>query len=298
MVVRNFDKCLPFILYFSCFVNIWRLKGMMEGFLSMSEIPLFRQQIIQSFWERIQKTTTDWQPFTASLLLDAATTSLMKSGVQISVKSAFLIISLFFTWLYLPNMVGLLMRRERDTVSLPDTQVPNLMMQTGHVKPTDIKSSLKKKYTNDEGFKLKKWTVEQTVWSVPGSGHLDVGLSFGSRAGSLLLSSAWEWAWAQGPQPAGGKLHINIIQQSLTKWSEYMLFSEISWKICSIPLYGIILCIWGDLCIPPTCQCRQWHPQSASQKVPAAQYLVKQRKLLLFHEPAGCSQTLHTDTEM
>lgn len=69
----------------------------MEGFLSMSEIPLFRQQIIQSFWERIQKTTTDWQPFTASLLLDAATTSLMKSGVQISVKSAFLIISLFFT---------------------------------------------------------------------------------------------------------------------------------------------------------------------------------------------------------
>lgn len=70
---------------------------MMEGFLSMSEIPLFRQQIIQSFWERIQKTTPDWQPFTASLLLDAATTSLMKSGVQISVKSAFLIISLFFT---------------------------------------------------------------------------------------------------------------------------------------------------------------------------------------------------------
>lgn len=36
VVVGNFDKCTPFILYFSCFVNIWRLKGMMEGFLSVS----------------------------------------------------------------------------------------------------------------------------------------------------------------------------------------------------------------------------------------------------------------------
>lgn len=62
-------------------------------------------------------------------------------------------------------------------------------------------------------------------------------------------------------------------------------------------LYDVILYIWDDLCSPPTCQCRRWHPQSASQKDPASQRLVRRGKRHLSREPAGCSRTLPAETE-
>lgn len=79
---------------------------------------------------------------------------------------------------------------------------------------------------------------------------------------------------------------INVINQSTTTWGEY---------ICE---NYIILCIWDDLCIPPTCQCRLSRPQSGSQMVPASLCLAGHRKLRLSHERAGCSQTLLIDKEV
>lgn len=129
--------------------------------------------------------------------------------------------------LYLPNMVGLLMRRGRDTVSPPHTCVPNLMMQ---------------------------WTKGNSGNSILRYGGLD---SPNDWAAVLLIVSR--------------SCHLEVDRATFGRHlhgdERVLEFPHLEGDIISLrrkmkPIRGprvdpSLLCIRGNLCIPPTCRCRR-----------------------------------------